>query len=514
MKSLRSLFSLTGQSIGYGFGIFARQFVMIISVAFFTRGLPKDEYGVLAITTSVLALAQNITGPGMLPTLFRLYNDGNDARAKRDILGASQVIYIGYMLLVAVVIWIFAVPIAQYLLTSVEYADIVRMLAILLFSEGPYTLCQAFLRIQVRPIASSLQSLFHIILRMGLSLLLVYQFNMGVNGYWIGQFIGSFIGMAVLLWLVRSMLTLRTTWATLKTVFVYSLNFIPQSFSGWIMREFDNFIIVSMIGLSAVAVYDIGYRIGQFVLLAFTPIATAWPQFIFSRLDDPNAKELQRDALTYVTSFIIVVALGVLIIAPYTLDVLAPEGYSSAMAVIFWSLLAHTFWALNTPYTVGLHIVKKPGYIAAITFTSALLNVVLSLVFIPLYGIIGAAIATFISYSFATIVTLMAGQHFYPIPIDWQRLLRLSTVAFAAMLAVHFINMQTLPTAIDLLLRGLVLLVFTGLLFAVRFISVQEIKSMSEFTRQLVQNRSERKARKRKKQEGPATDVLPGESSV
>jgi O-antigen/teichoic acid export membrane protein len=82
-------------------------------------------------------------------------------------------------------------------------------------------------------------------------------------------------------------------------------------------------------------------------------------------------------------------------------------------------------------FNTGLYLSKKTSRISMLTTGAALLNILLNILLVPLWGIMGAAVTTVLSYGALAWVTYHVAQRSYLIPYDLRRLLILCVVSTA-----------------------------------------------------------------------------------
>jgi O-antigen/teichoic acid export membrane protein len=87
----------------------------------------------------------------------------------------------------------------------------------------------------------------------------------------------------------------------------------------------------------------------------------------------------------------------------------------------------------------GLFIHRRSRRIMAIVMSSAALNMILNVVLIPRVGIVGAAIATLVAYTAASLLLAAAGRHLLPVAIPWPTIARASAASGLMYLAVAFV---------------------------------------------------------------------------
>ena len=83
-------------------------------------------------------------------------------------------------------------------------------------------------------------------------------------------------------------------------------------------------------------------------------------------------------------------------------------------------------------FAPGILIAKRTKYLIWINVFSALLNSVLNYILIPLMGIVGAALATMLSYLCVFIVYMVISQQLYTVPHRWRSI-------FASVLVAGFL---------------------------------------------------------------------------
>jgi O-antigen/teichoic acid export membrane protein len=108
-----------------------------------------------------------------------------------------------------------------------------------------------------------------------------------------------------------------------------------------------------------------------------------------------------------------------------------------------------------------LDIAKKTKIIASINITAALVNVVLNIILIPLFGITGSALATMAGFCIMFSAYMIASQRYYPVPHRWSIILSATLATMAASAAIYFL--KGTGTITGLIYKLLILVCVTGL---------------------------------------------------
>lgn len=477
-SSARSLFSLSWQSLAYGVGILGRQVAVYLALPLFTYYMDQEEFGVVAVTTALLAFLSVVLNAGLTPALFRLYNDSTDHEIRSQTIGSSQVVTLGYAFLIGLVLLIAAAPLSQRLLGDASYAYVMRVVAVIAVVQTAITFGNNLLRIQVRPLSSSLFNIFQIGIQLGAALVLVRVYNLGVAGYWLGYLAGALVGLVLMLWLVRHSLSGRVSRQRMQELLVYAFPLFPSLLALWALRLVDRFLIVSFAGLDSAAVYEIGYKIGMLVVLVVAPFSAAWPQFAFSYMHRDNARQIYRDVMVLVATGCTFVALIVTAFAGELVGLMAPPSYSLAVFVVPWVAFSQVFWGIYQISIIGLHLTKRTLYISLVTMFAAIINIGINLLLIPLLGILGAAIATFFAFLVLAVAGYVVAQRFYSYPVDWMRMGKLLLASIVVVALIVALGSLDIAIGLERVLRGVVLLAFPILLILFRFLSPSQGRSL------------------------------------
>ena len=161
----------------------------------------------------------------------------------------------------------------------------------------------------------------------------------------------------------------------------------------------DILILALFVDPSAIAVYFAASRILQ--LVAFVPYAaTAATAQRFSALNALNDQAGLRNLASNTTRFTFIVAVAaagfIYLIAPFLLNLFGP-GFDEAMPVLLVLMIGLIVQAYAGPGEDLLTMLGHERVSAVSSALSLVLNIILNLILIPVYGVLGAAIATAVS---------------------------------------------------------------------------------------------------------------------
>lgn len=181
--------------------------------------------------------------------------------------------------------------------------------------------------------------------------------------------------------------------------FRFNLPLLAYYLSQVIFNQSDKIMIEKICddGLSYAAVYGVGYQIALILTFVLNALNNAYVPWLYNEIKDGDYKK-NRKISTLMTILMCTLVGGVVWIAPEVIKVLAGSEYIDAIYVIppvsiSLILLLFSQFAIN----IEFYYAEKWKLVIA-SIGAALLNVVLNLWLIPIFGFIAAAYTTLASY--------------------------------------------------------------------------------------------------------------------
>lgn len=294
----------------------------------------------------------------------------------------------------------------------------------------------------------------------------------GLEGMLLGMLLGSLAGTSLGLWWLRGSFRFRYDVDCLRDMLSFS---IPLVFSGvavWVSLYIDRLMINYLLSIEAVGLYGVGYRVASIASLAMVGFQGALTPLIYTHHRDLDTPHQLARIFRFFILFALLTFLTLTLFAQDIVRLLVSDQFSGCADVVIY-LAAAILLANMYIFAPGIGIAKKTHLMVWINIGGALLNIILNFILIPIFGIIGAGLATLMS-SFSIFVAYMVmSQKLYPVPHQW-----LPIIATATLAAVVGWWGATFEIA-DLVRRGVngVLIgIFSGVCLIVGLIRVDELR--------------------------------------
>lgn len=171
---------------------------------------------------------------------------------------------------------------------------------------------------------------------------------------------------------------------------------ILHSLSLTLLSNCDKIMIQSMIGNSQAGIYSIAVTLTGILSVLVSSADNAWAPWYYQKLENREMTSLKKYDSYMIYAFMAVLMISILV-SPELIKCMLAQEYWDAIYV-FPALAVSIFF--NFMYLIPVNFEyfhKKTSYIAYSTVLTAILNIVLNIVLIRMFGYIGAAYATMLS---------------------------------------------------------------------------------------------------------------------
>jgi O-antigen/teichoic acid export membrane protein len=404
----------------YAIASVASPLVSLVLAPFLTHTLSPADYGILTILTTFISLGAGITQLGLSSAFFRAYDyDYTSIDDRRDVLATATSLLCLISILTAFggVIW--APLIADFLFGRPSLGSIVALAVGVVFLQNLTVPAFAWMRAEGRALFFSLSSIANLSIMFIANLFLVGKLHLGITGAVIAigsGYAGVFVCTIPII-LVHAGVRIRIDIA--KSMLAFGLPLVLNFVSYWLLQLSDRYLLSLFGSLAQTARYAAAYNLGSVMsVLVMGPFTLVWPTTMFAIAKRKDAAQVFRLVFRWFSMFLLLTAFGLSLIGIILLDLLFPVSYHSTASVIPTVAVSIAFYGIYYIFTIGSNVMRKTWFAAVFTSIAAIVNIIINLVLIPLYGAIGAAASTLIAYIVLALAAYSINQRIYPIPFE------------------------------------------------------------------------------------------------
>lgn len=364
-----------------------------ISVPIFTRLLLPNEYGILAIFSSITSIFAILLGFNIRGAVARYYYQKSNDFA--EFLGSNLLFVLFFNFFAISLIYLFKDSIANFFVI-IPYLFIFAIL-ISVFTI-PCNMYLSYLQASKQSKKFSLISINKGFLLLIISIIWVYLLT--ENRYYGKVYSDLLITAAFAVYMIYNLVKLSKFNFKLEHI-KYSIRFgvplIPHALSGFILTFFDRIIINQLTGSLNTGLYSFAYNVGMIMNIVVMAMTKAWVPIFYENLANKDFKKIDNLAYNY-SKYIYFVAIGLILFSKEIVSLIADEKYHTALPVVPIIIIGYVGVFLYTLYGSYSFYRKKTGLISLATLSAGGINIGLNYWLIPIYGYVAAAYTTLVSY--------------------------------------------------------------------------------------------------------------------
>lgn len=427
------------------------------TVVILTRLLSAPEFGRYAIAMISMHFAHTLFFTWTEAAMARF-----QARAERenDVASHLKTLYI-----LCAVLSILALPIFLILISLAPFS--VELKTVLAFAIGS-TCLQLFINIGMeahkaahRITRYSISFSTQAILSFSIGILLILLTPLRESGPFVGIICGVII--VLIFDLIFMLPKLKQGSFDKQKVKTYAAYGVPISLSlilTYALNSADVYLIAAFMGEASAGEYNAGYNLANRSLeIIFVWLAMAATPMAVTAFESSHGDGSQKIMRNYGATLLLVTlpaATGIALVSQDAGFILGESVRENAVTVMPWIAFAGVLNGFINYYIQRAFMLSgKSQSFVWVMVPPFVLNIGLNLWLIPIYGLLGAVIATIAAYSLGAIIAFIVARRYYPLPLPVKAIIQISLACIVMAGAVLIVPWsQEWPDVVRLLAKA------------------------------------------------------------
>lgn len=450
--------------------------INLILIPVFVAYLSIESYGIVNLILVLVAFFTLLTISGMTEALMRFYVSARLKRLKGIILTTVLTICLILGLILATIPLIIEKKLAIWIFDSPEYITLILPIILIGLLESINQIIFTVIRAEKRVKRYNISVLTKTLSYLVFNIITLIYLRLDVWGFLISLFLSTFLVIIINVSYLIRRLNFEFNQKVLRMVLSFGLPYLVAGLSLQLLFKIDHIILKFLIGVEAVAIYGMSYMLGSSIQYLNTAFSFAWYPHLFELSSKSQMR--QEVPLIFSTYVMLLIPIGLALTAGnyHILPYIIPHAYKHVISIIPWIIWGYFLFGLLDFFAAGLLIKYKTTILSLITLTAAILNILLNFILIYFLGILGAAIATFASFTFIIILAYYHGHRLFKIDYSWHELRKPISVYLIIFILGFLISFKAHYINIVIGIAHIMLLLISPFLF--NFIDYKKVKAM------------------------------------
>ena len=417
----------------YSIGSISQGALFVLLFPIYTSFLSPQDFGIIGLMSITVSLLTRFVSSPLNSAFTRFYY-APEYREKSGILLFN--LFLWALLIItcfAVIFWRISEYLAGVLLQDRNLAHLLKIYALILFLQPFSSLFLCLLRMLERAKYFVFTSISSLLLSAGLTLYLLTVLKKGVLALIVGNLLSLIVTIIMVLPVFIKKSTFKLSRSTLIPPLKYAYPLLLSEYSNLLIQSGDRYVLRIFNSVSMVGLYSFGYQIAGILQTALvTPLKQALQPVVLKQEEDPEAiRHLLRMGATY---FYLIGCAACLLISLFSREILMlfarKEVFWAAWVIVPTITYSYVQHGLGNFVGWGMGLMKKSFHVSGIVLVAALVNIGLNFLFVPQWGMLGAAFATMLSYIVWNFLKAYYSAKFYDLHFEVGRLLHITGIGF------------------------------------------------------------------------------------
>jgi len=376
----------------------------LIVLPFMAIFLGAEGYGVNSQILAINGFLIPIALMGLGFAVVRVIAGKNDTSLISKYFQTTVFLVIIASCILAVSVIIIA-PILNSLFIKVSWAtQVLQWGALLIIVTAVEKILSDFYIARLRIIAYSLVQIVQVLILVSGTIIILTHEGTLLDIIFLTLVIKFFSVIALILHFIYAEVNIHDRWmqpAEIRDMIGFGLPIVIMGISMWVVLLGNRMVIGFFMNIGDVGKYSAAFTIACVLVVLAAPFwASLFPMMV-AAYSDKNTDQLTSLCRKYMNMYLMVgfpALFGLTVIAPVLLQTMGSHEFavnSLIFGIIAIGLFSDQF-SVNAHYLVYIH--NEPEFLRNITIICALINIIFCIILVPLIGILGAGLATLLSY--------------------------------------------------------------------------------------------------------------------
>ncbi len=357
--------------------------------------------------------------------IYRLYFDYKTEEDKKDFLGTVTIGSLIISTLVLLLIFIFSSFIGN-IYSSIPFYPFYAFIIIETFFLNFSSIPKIYFQINENATKFITYSLLEFATITILTIIFVVWLKDGATGMMKASLFSRII-LAPAFWRISYFsINFKFIPKILKQSLAFGLPGIPLLLSSWILEFSDRLFIERYFSVSAVGIYSLSYKVAGLSLIFSAAFYSAYNPIYYRLANSENQNDAKKKLYVYNNYFMLTIIVISFLIAFFSKELIIiflDSKYIESYKIVPIISLSYVISQVSSVFQLAIYQKKKVMSMVYIVFASAIVNILLNFIFVPLYGAFGAGYSTVMSVVVFFVIVMWYAKKCYYIPINWRLLL-------------------------------------------------------------------------------------------
>ena len=380
----------------YGFASVIGKVAAVFLMPIYTSVLTQEEYGAMALITSV---------KGIIDLFSNLNIHSGVARDYKEVeVDRTRLVSTGLYSILGLSISVFAILVStqsfwQETVFELDSRFSVAFFIMLLSIPAGSTLSYFAIltRFKRKPILYSIGTIVQLLIQIIVSVIGVVYLHYGIAAIFAGILCGEMFGIFYFTYINRSNIGFTFDKSYLKRVLLFSIPTLPAILAGWIDSSIGQIIIGKYISKADLGVYSVALQLASVFSFISIALQNVWGPYLYENYKKEGFIKEVKNLYMAIVLVLTIIAVSVSLFSKEIILLLSNRSYLNASQYFTLLCIPMCIYLLFPMATSGISISRDTKYIGISYVIGSIMNIIFMILLMPQMGIISVPVSLGIS---------------------------------------------------------------------------------------------------------------------
>ena len=380
----------------YGFASVIGKVAAVFLMPIYTSVLTQEEYGAMALITSVKGIIDLFSNLNIHSGVARDY--------KEEGIDRTRLVSTGLYSILGLSISVFAILVStqsfwQETVFELDSRFSVAFFIMLLSIPTGSTLSYFAIltRFKRKPILYSIGTIVQLLIQIIVSVIGVVYLRYGIASIFAGILCGEMFGILYFTYINRSNIGFTFDKSYLKRVLLFSIPTLPAILAGWIDSSIGQIIIGKYISKVDLGVYSVALQLASVFSFISIALQNVWGPYLYENYKKEGFINEVKNLYMAIVLVLTIIAVSVSLFSKEIILLLSNSSYLNASQYFTLLCIPMCVYLLFPMATSGISISRDTKYIGISYVIGSIMNIIFMILLMPQMGIISVPVSLGIS---------------------------------------------------------------------------------------------------------------------
>lgn len=395
---------LVKTTVYYSIGEIVPRIISFFLLPILTKYLTADEYGIVSYTTSVMTFVFVIATLSLNTFVLRHYYSAKDENSRKELIGSIFLFIFGFNCILILFQMLFFPFLIDFFHVNIPFKPYFQLAILNNFFEVISIIPLVLYRVKENAKGFLMLSLSRTLLQFLMVYVFVVVYNQGLLGSYYARLVINVPFMFIYFYMIYKNSIFKINFKLIKEALHFTLPILPGSLAFLFVSLSDRVILERYISLDQLGIFSVAITLATVLNIVIQALYKTFEPILFKEYFNENFQETNQKLYKIYLLAIFIGAFGASIFSKEFFIIATSGAFREGYKLVPLFIVSVVLSGINTYLNILMIANKKQKIVSLISIVSAIISVVLNLIFIPYYGCYGAIIASTVSFLFSNII--------------------------------------------------------------------------------------------------------------